>query len=170
MEATFKRNPTRLSKSATGLLIKLYNNVKQFRLKKHHANPVAQTTVARPVIARTGPSPVRAKTQRPATTSSTRAAGFEGMQKRQEEAKRRWEEKKLRLLMEQTRGAGGFMLPSDSKTSILGDLTPAQTPGNAEPEPSTNLPSTPSLVPENTESNLLSNRPKSLMASRKKNM
>ncbi|KAL9643262.1 hypothetical protein ABK040_014718 [Willaertia magna] len=108
-----RRNPYRLLKSMVGLLLKVYGNVKQFRYrsKTMHNDASSGVSSRRPSFSSTRPPVVNKPKTAPSTVTTnpsnttTKKLGapsmLERMLKHQEDTKRKWEEKKKKILEEE---------------------------------------------------------------------
>ncbi|KAG2393153.1 hypothetical protein C9374_009730 [Naegleria lovaniensis] len=105
-ETKTKRNPSRLIRSMVALMMKLYNAMKQMRYKAKiktndlQENPSYSVQKKEKTYKPQAPSVPKPPKETPKLTL-TKVSTMTRMLKHQEEAKKRWEEKKMRILQEE---------------------------------------------------------------------
>ena len=110
-----------------GLMVKVYTTFKQARykakVKTSEESPTAPTASNRKKEYRQTTAPTQPKPKEP---KHIKIAEMSRMLKHQEEAKRRWEEKKMRILQEElAKGQMYYSVRANPMLSWPGDLTPS---------------------------------------------
>ncbi|EFC47201.1 predicted protein [Naegleria gruberi] len=105
-ESKTKRNPSKLSKSITALMMKIYNTVKQYRYKVkvkglEESSHGSNSPVKRDRNYKSASQPFVPKPPKESRPAQIKVSAMTRMLKHQEEAKKRWEEKKMRILQEE---------------------------------------------------------------------